>query len=103
MKLKNNIKFDNHVQAWDCGKVLFRIPSRYNQEIMNAIRFLHDKIFEAASIQERDDGTVRIRLTKDWTEYYGQYIKDSVHSVEQMYKQKYADAFMKLFSYSEED
>jgi hypothetical protein len=100
MRLKNNIKFANHTEAWNCGKVLFRIPSRWNQEIMKEIRFLHDKIF---SKEENDDGTIRIRLTKEWTERHEYILKDSINSVKKMYKDEYADAFMKLFSCSEED
>jgi len=100
MKLKNNIKFDNHTEAWNCGRVLFRIPARWNQDIMKEIRFLYDKIF---SKEENDDGTIRIRLTKEWTERHEYILKDSIHTVKNMYRDEYADAFMKLFSCSEED
>ena len=98
--IKNTIVFDSWMESQRCGRVLARIPSIYNQDIMNQIRFLQNKIWGK---DENEDGTVRIRLTKEWTEQYGYIIADSIQCVKQMYKEEFADAFMKLFSCSEED
>lgn len=100
MKLKNNIVFDTWTQAKKCARVIDRLPSRYNQDIMINLASLQNKIWLK---DENSDGTVRIRLTKEWTEYYGTYVQESIHTVKEMYKKEYVDAFMKLFSYSEED
>lgn len=100
MKLKNNIKFDSWSQSQKCARVINRLPSRYNLDIMTNLATLQNKIWLK---DENDDGTVRIRLAKEWTEYYGTYVEDSIHTVRKMYKKEYADAFMKLFSCSEED
>ena len=100
MKLKNNIKFDSWTQSQKCARVINRLPSKYNVDIMTNLAFLQNKIWLK---DENSDGTVRIRLAKEWTEYYGTYVEDSIHTVKEMYKEEYADAFMKLFSCSEED
>ncbi len=98
--MKNNIVFDSWTQSQKCARVLARVPSRYNKDIVDNIRYLQNKIWRK---DENNDGTVRIRLTKEWTDYYGRIIMDSQYSVQSMFKKEYADAFMKLFSCSEED
>ena len=98
--MKNNIVFSSWEEAQHCSRVLFRTKGRWNQDIQQNIQWLTDKI---RGKDENNDGTVRIRLKKEWTDYYGNCILESIDTVQEMYKQKSADAYMKLFSCSEEE
>lgn len=94
MTIKNNIQFRDYTQAFNCAKVLYRIPQVWNEDIQKSISFLTEKIWEK---EPNEDGTVRIRLPKEWTENYGKHLATHIHSVETMYKKEYADAFKIIF------
>lgn len=94
MTLKNNIKFTDWEEANNCAKVLFRLPQIWNADIQQSITTLFWKIHNK---EENEDGTVRIRLKKDFTEYYGRHIAEHIKSVDNMYKTEFSEAFKKLF------
>lgn len=95
MTLKNTIKFDDWKQAWNCAKVMHRLPRKWNADIQKNLDLLRDKIEEK---MHNEDGTVNLRLKKTFTEEYGQHLATHIPSVEDMYKTEYSEAFKKLFN-----
>tara|TARA_R110001592_G_scaffold53498_1_gene163999 strand:- start:407 stop:700 length:294 start_codon:yes stop_codon:yes gene_type:complete len=93
--LKNTIQFKDWKQAMNCVRVIHRLPQKWNADIQKNINSISDKI--NTKIYEDTDGTINIRLTKIFTESYGECMATHIPSVEDMFKTEYAEAFKKLF------